>query len=192
MAVVCPECGFDLTPAFFDSPDYGNCRICGSEISVLPFPACFTVPKRIIAQDLHRGEEENSCFHHESKKAVNACTFCGKFLCALCAAELGGDVLCPECLIAGERKGTDLRLERERTLYDSIALTLAVAPAFTLSLTIFGAPAAIYVAIRYWRRPTSIVRKFRWRNWAALGLGLAQVAFWIFVIVVTIARRPVR
>jgi len=159
---------------------------------MLAFPACFTEPSRISAADLKRGENEASCFHHESKKAVQVCTRCGKFLCALCASEFGNDVLCPECLVAGEVKRSDMRLERGRTLYDSIALTLAVAPAMTLTFSIFGAPAALYVALRYWKRPDSIVRRFRWRRWLAAFLGLAQIAFWIFAFVLAFSRRVVR
>ena len=200
MAIACPECGFELREAFFESPDYRACQICGSEVSVLPFPACFIAPKSITAFDLIRADDEASCFHHDSKKAVHSCTRCGKFLCALCAAEVGADILCPECLVAGERPQSggrpdgrsDTRLERERVLYDSIALTAAIAPAFTISLTIFGAPAAIYLALRYWRRPTSIVRRFRWRRYAALLIALAEMAFWIFILVTAIARRPAK
>lgn len=192
MPVSCPECGLDLRPSFFESPDYRDCHICGTEISVLPFPACFTPPPRITPVDLWRGENEACCFHHESKKAVQVCTRCGKFLCALCASEFGDDVLCPECLVAGELERTDSRLERSRTLYDSIALTMAVAPAITISLTILGAPAAIYMALRYWKSPESIVRRFRWRRWLALTLGAGEIVFWVFVLVFTIARRVSR
>jgi len=192
MAIACPECGFELREAFFESPDYRACQICGSEVSVLPFPVCFIAPGQITALDLARTDEEASCFHHDSKKAIHSCTRCGKFLCALCAAEVGADIFCPECLVAGEIHGSDQRLERERVLYDSIALTAAIAPAFTISLTIFGAPAAIYLALRYWRRPTSIVRRFRWRRYAAFLIALTEMAFWIFILVTAIARRPVR
>lgn len=180
MPLACPECGFELRPAYFESPEYRDCQICGGELSVLPFPACFTPPVLISNAELQRSEEEASCFHHESKKAVTACTRCGKFLCALCAVELGSDILCPECLA---KPSKDTRLERERTLYDSIALTLAVAPAFTLSLTIIGAPAALFVALRFWKRPTSIVRRFTWRKYAAVILGLLELAFWVFLII---------
>jgi hypothetical protein len=156
---------------------------------MLPFPACFAPPAKITAVDLRRGENEACCFHHESKKAVHLCSRCGKFLCALCAAEFGHDVLCPECLVAGEQKHSDARLEQRRTLYDSIALTLALAPAFTISFTVFGAPAAVYMAVRYWKQQDSIVRRYRWRRWLALGLGLGEIVFWIFVIGLAVTRR---
>ena len=192
MAVSCPECGLDLRAGFLESPEYRNCHVCGTEISVLPFPACFSAPARITTLDLARAENEASCFHHESKKAVQVCSRCGKFLCALCAAEFGHDVLCPECLVAGEQTRSDSRLEKGRILFDSLALTLAVAPAFTISFTVFGAPAAIYVALRYWKRPDSIVRRFRWRRWVALALGVAEVGFWIFIVITLVlqSQRP--
>ena len=192
MAIACPECGFELREAFFESPDYRACQVCGGEVSVLPFPACFIAPRSITAADLTRTDEDAGCFHHESKKAVHSCTRCGKFLCALCSSGVGSDILCPECLVAGELHASDTRLERERVLYDSIALTAAIAPAFTISFTIFGAPAAIYLALRYWRYPTSIVRRFRWRRYVALLIALAEMAFWIFILVTAIARRPAR
>ena len=182
MALACPECGFELKPAFFESSDFRNCQICGVEVSATPFPACFADSKTITAMELDRGEDETSCFHHDSKKAIADCTRCGKFLCALCAVEVGSDVLCPECLVSGEQKASDPRLERERTLYDSIALTIAILPAMTISLSILGAPAAMYVALRYWRRPSSLVRRFGWRKYAAVLIALAQLAFWAVAI----------
>ena len=189
MALACPECGFELKPAFLESQDFRSCHICGSEISVLAFPACFVEPKKIGAMELRRGEDETSCFHHDSKKAVADCARCGKFLCALCMVEVGSDILCPECLVSGERTAKDSYLERERTLYDSIALTLAIAPALTISFTLFGAPAAIYVALRYWKRPTSIVRRFAWRKYVALVLGLAEIGLWILLVTLGVMQR---
>src|SRR5579862_8755084 len=100
MALHCPECGFELGRQFLESPDFQTCRICGHEISVLAFPACFVAPQIISTADLRREEEEASCFYHESKKAVQACSQCGRFLCALCAAEIGGDTLCPVCIVS--------------------------------------------------------------------------------------------
>jgi hypothetical protein len=70
------------------------------------------------------------------------------------------------------------RLERGRTLYDSMALMAATLPALTVWFSIFGGPVAVYIAIRYWKRPTSIVRRYPWRKWLALALGLAETGGW--------------
>jgi hypothetical protein len=185
----CPQCGWELPPRMFESTDFAPCQICGAELSLLPFRAAFAPKQELRSADMARSEEEAPCFYHESKKAAQSCSRCGRFLCSLCAAEFGSEVLCPDCLVAAARSGQDARLETERTLYDSIAFALAVVPAFTVSFTIFGAPAAIYTALRFRKRPTSLVRRRRWRIWAALLIGLAEVGFWVFAIAVAVTNR---
>jgi hypothetical protein len=153
----------------------------------------------ITRADLERGEEDASCFYHESKKAAHSCSQCGKFVCALCAAQIGEQILCPGCIVAGEkgagkknRSFAADRLERGRPLYDSLALIIAVLPAFTISLTIIGGPAAVYLALRYWKRPTSIVRRYQWRKWLALGLGLAETGGWVWLFTYLALQRQVQ
>jgi hypothetical protein len=187
MALACPECGFELKPYFLESPEYRPCHVCGHEISVLPYPACYVTEQRITQADLRREEEDASCFYHESKKAAHSCSQCGKFLCALCSAQIGEDVLCPSCVVAAEKKS--LRLERGRTLYDSLALYVATLPALTVSFSIIAAPIAVFIALRYWKRPTSIVRRYQWRKWLALGLGLAETGGWLWIFVYLALRR---
>src|SRR5258708_17163850 len=53
---------------------------------------------------------------------------------------------------------TTLFRSQERTLYDSIALALAIFPLITVWGAGIGGAAAIYVAIRYWKKPGSLVR----------------------------------
>jgi hypothetical protein len=200
MALACPECGFELKPYFLQSPDYHSCHVCGFETSVLPYPACFAVQRVITPEDLRRDEEDASCFYHESKKAVQSCGQCGRFVCALCSVQIGNDILCPGCIMSGEKRaaagtapGTDKladRLERTRTLYDSLALIVSLAPILTVWGSLIGGPASIYLALRYWKRPTSIVRRYQWRKWLALGLGLAQTVGWIWLIAyISLQRR---
>jgi hypothetical protein len=195
MALACPECGFELKPHFLESPDYRPCHVCGHEMSALPYPACFTAQQVITVADLRRGEEDASCFYHESKKAVHPCSQCGRFLCALCSAQIGEDVLCPACIVAGEKttrglKTTD-RLERGRQLFDSLALIVATLPALTISFSIVGGPVAAYLALRYWKKPTSIVRRYQWRKWLALALGLAETGGWVWLFTYLALQRKV-
>jgi hypothetical protein len=197
MALTCPECGFELKPHYFESSDYRPCHVCGVEISLRAFPAIFAPPKLISAADLRREEDEASCFYHDSKRALEVCSQCGRFLCALCAAEFGGDVLCPGCIVSGEKgnqsgKSRMERLEKERTLYDSIALMLATLPVLTISLSILGAPTAIYVALRYWKAPSSIVRRNSFRKYLALAFGVAQLTGWVWFLTYVVMRAPRR
>jgi hypothetical protein len=73
-------------------------------------------------------------------------------------------------------------------MYDTVALLLATLPAMLLWPTILTAPASIYVAIRYWRAPSSIVRRSKIRFVLAILLGLFQICFWIAVAILLVAR----
>jgi hypothetical protein len=184
MALACPECGFELKPDFTASSEYRACHVCGHETSVLPYPSCFAQGQTITQADLRREEDDASCFYHESKKAANACAQCGRFICALCSAQIGEQVLCPACVVSSEKASGEKRpgrLERGRTLYDSLSLIVAVFPALTISFSIVGGPIAVYLALRYWKRPGSVVRRYQWRKWLALGLGLAETGGWIWL-----------
>src|SRR5579863_8345909 len=108
MALACPECGIELKPYLLESPDYRPCHVCGHEISALPYPACFVAGQVITQADLRREEEDASCFYHESKRAVHSCSQCGKFVCALCSAQIGEKILCPSCVVSGEKKSSRL------------------------------------------------------------------------------------
>jgi hypothetical protein len=146
------------------------------------FPALF---RRVVpgsAGEVLVVENEASCFYHPQKKAVRPCEACGRFVCALCDCELHGEHFCPACLESGKRKGKIKRLENERTLYDNIALGLALYPLLIFYLTIITAPMALFVALRRWNSPRSIVHPTRIRLVLAVILSSLQIAGWAAVI----------
>ena len=189
MPLACPECGFELKADNTEPQDYRPCNVCGHETLPLLYPAYFVSGPVITQADLRREEEDASCFYHENKKAAHACGQCGRFVCLLCSAQIGDALLCPACVVSGEKKSN--RLERGRTLYDSLALIVATLPAFTVSFSVIGGPVAVYLALRYWKRPGSIVRRYQWRKWLALGLGLAETGGWIWVFTYLALQRRV-
>ena len=67
-------------------------------------------------------------------------------------------------------------VETQRTLYDSIALALATWPLLIFYFVVITAPLSIGVAIYGWKRPLSIVRRSRWRLYAALGISTIEIA----------------
>src|SRR5881396_3173552 len=155
-SLLCTKCNSPLTEGIMNRAELTPCPSCGSPLQVEIFPAFF---KRIAPG--RQGESvmvevESSCFYHPQKKAVVPCEACGRFLCALCDVELDGKHLCPACLESGKKKKTIHSLEDMRMLYNRQALVLAVLPLFITGL------AAIYVAARYWKAPTSLVRPMRW------------------------------
>jgi hypothetical protein len=155
------------------------------------FPAFFQPSASGHAGDPIVMEQEASCFYHPQKKAVVPCDHCGRFLCALCDVELNHQHLCPNCLQSGKKKGKLKSLDNHRVLYDNIAIRLAVYPAISLIfwfLTILTAPAALFIAIRYWNAPPSLLPRTRIRFIAAILVALAEIGSWGYFIWM-IARR---
>ena len=144
------------------------------------FPAFF---RRLTAG--HEGETlmvegESSCFYHPAKKAVLPCESCGRFLCALCDCELNGQHICPSCVEAGKTKGKIKSLQNRRTLYDKLALHTCVFPMIPpfIYFTVLTAPVALYISIRYWNAPRSLVHRTKIRFIVAIIFATLQLAAW--------------
>jgi len=176
--VQCPECQAWLLEGVFNQPDLSPCPACGVPLQVEVFPALFRRINPGQGGETIVVEGEAGCFYHPQKKAVIHCQSCGRFLCALCDCELNGQHLCPACLEAGKMRGKIKNLEDRRTLYDSIALSLAVLPLLIFYFTLITAPVALFIAIRYWNAPRSLVRRTRIRYVAAIVLSSLQIAGW--------------
>ena len=176
--IQCPKCQAWLLEGVFNQPALSPCPACGVALQVEVFPALFRRVNPGQSGEVIMVEGESSCFYHPQKKAVLPCESCGRFLCALCDCELNGQHFCPACLEAGKTKGKIKSLEDRRTLYDSIALSLAVYPMLIFYFTLITAPAALFVAIRYWNAPRSIVHRTRLRYIVAIVIALLQMAGW--------------
>jgi hypothetical protein len=180
--LACPRCNGALPETFFNVSDLQPCPACHNPVRVEVFPALLAAPEVGLAGEALMVEGESSCFYHPAKRAAAACESCGRFLCALCDVDLNGQHLCPACLETGRRKGRLKQLENRRMLYDSMALTLALAPLLLFYFTIITAPATLYVVIRYWNAPPSIVGRGKWRMVVAFIVALVEIAGWILVV----------
>ncbi len=179
--IQCPKClrRLELTP------DWITCPACESVLRIEVFPALLreTAPSQTAEVVLVEGE--STCFYHSNKKAVLPCEACGRFLCALCDCELNRQHFCPVCLEVGKTKGKIKNLENRRTLYDSIALYLTIIPLITLIFwffTIVTAPIALFIAIRHWNAPRSIVHRTKVRYVLAIILATIEIAGWVLFI----------
>ena len=187
--IQCPTCRAWLLEGVFNRPDLTPCRSCGTPLQVEVFPALFRkiLPGQSAQAVLVEGE--SSCFFHPQKKAAVPCAGCGRFLCALCDCELNGQHFCPACLETGKSKGKIKTLENQRTRYDTIALGLAILPVLIFYLTIVTAPMTLFVAIRYWNAPQSIVRRTRFRFILAIVIALLQIGGWTaFLILIATSK----
>jgi hypothetical protein len=186
--IQCPKCQAWLLDGVFNRPDLSPCPACGVPLRVEVFPALFRRVNPGQSGETILVEGESSCFYHPQKKAVLPCQGCGRFLCALCDCELNGQHFCPACLETGKTKGKIKSLENQRTLYDGIALSLAIYPMLIFYFTLVTAPAALFVAIRYWNAPRSIVHRTKIRFVAAIVLALMQIAGWGLLFIMLAVR----
>jgi hypothetical protein len=185
----CPKCQATLLESAFNLPDLAPCPSCATPLKVEIFPAFFRriAPGQNAEAVLVEGE--SSCFYHPSKKAVRPCDGCGRFVCALCDCELNAQHFCPTCLEVGKTKGKIKNLDNHRTRYDSIALALALFPLLIFYFTIVTAPMTLFVAIRYWKAPQSVVRPHRFRMILAIVIALLEIGGWTAVFIGIATRR---
>lgn len=177
--VACPACRFPLPPAFHNAG--GVCPACGQALRVLAFPALYRPPDNAVPAAVSVPGDA-TCYAHADRVALAACDGCGRFMCGLCDLDFGGRHWCSACLQAAREQPGVRRFEARRIRFDGLSLALAFWPGavlFTWFMTLFTAPAALFLAIRYWRRPLSILPRSRVRFVLAIALSVAQIVGWI-------------
>lgn len=177
--VCCSKCGTPVSGRLLNAPTAWPCTHCRTELQVEVFPALFAGSGSIQVGDALLSEGEAGCFFHPGKRAVVACGMCGRFLCALCDIPLAGQRLCPTCVELGRSQGRLTELITHRTLYDQIALSLSIIPLLIFWLTIVTGPIALYVAVRHWKSPTSLLPRTKVRFLVAILMAGLQVMGWV-------------
>ena len=172
-----------MRPEQINTRQLEECPSCSTHQRVDVFPALYKQPLNGTIGQALQAEKEASCFYHSNKQAVITCSTCGRFVCALCDVELNGRHLCPHCFEVGKTKQKIQNLENSRTCYDAIAIHLAILPLLIFWLTIFTAPVVIFICIRYWNAPGSIIARPKWRFIVALVLAMVQLIGWILFFV---------
>ena len=175
----CPQCHKTLDKSQINTPDLTTCPSCKTALRADVFSALYKpLSDDQIGETIKTGKEA-SCFFHPNKKAEVTCAVCGRFLCSLCDLEINTDHLCPLCLEKGRTKRKISNLENNRTCYDTIALCLAVYPLLIFWPTLLTAPIAIFISIRYWKTPSSIIPRTKFRFIAAIGIAGLQIGGWV-------------
>ena len=184
--LLCDKCGTVLTDAAVNTPEPVACPDCHAPLLARVFPAFFRAQAGVRAAESVVSDEDAGCFYHPRKKAVVPCQQCGRFLCALCDLKLDGRHLCPGCVEAGRAANGALALQnglllQPRILHDKLALGLATVPLIPIFLgfTLFTAPVALFLVVRYWNEPRRRpVPSGRGRLILAGLLALGQLAAW--------------
>jgi hypothetical protein len=180
--VACPGCTQPLPRIALNAADLTSCPRCGASVQAFVFPALFSPLSSGSAGERLVLEDEASCFYHPKKRALVICRACGRFLCGLCDLEIDGEHRCPACLEREASRGNLEALENRRTLYDNIAFGLAVLPILTFWITPVTAPIAMYLALRHWKTPSSIIPRTKVRNVLAVLVAGSQIVGWGFVL----------
>ena len=184
--VCCVFCNNAVPPAQLRAWSGGaRCPACRRITETLIFPALLeaNAPKPPALTSDPPAEGEAVCFYSPSRRATRSCSHCGVLISDVWAAQWGSQTVCLKCLEHLREKGKDERFQSTRTLWDNIALAVALVP-FTLIfwfLAFITAPAAVFMTLWHWNSPRTLVPRSRFRLVAALLLGLAQIGAGVFV-----------
>jgi uncharacterized paraquat-inducible protein A len=176
------NCGESIPVQSWNSDQPLQCPRCRLQLWHIAFPSFFQASQGTGKGELLL-EQESSCFYHPEKKAVIICSSCGVFLCALCDIELNNEHLCSRCIQQGKKKGKLKNLEQERTLWDDVALALSLIPLLVWPFTVITAPITLYLIVKHWRSPASILGRTKFRFLLAGFIAFAQMTGWGFLIV---------
>jgi hypothetical protein len=157
------------------------CPSCNDLLRVDAYPALVRSQPAARPGERLQLDQESACFYHPQKKAVVPCSACGRFLCALCDVQVNDQHLCPTCLEIGKTQGKIKNLENHRICYDTIALLVATVSLFLHTLAVFTAPLVIFLTVKYWNAPTSIIPRTKIRFIAAFAMAVVQLVIWIAV-----------
>jgi hypothetical protein len=175
----CTNCNTPLVSGAVNTNSLVACEICSCLMRADVYPALLRplpVGRTGAAVQM---DKEAECFYHPRKKASVPCSFCGRFLCALCDVPLNGQHLCPACLEKGKSNRDIKNLENHRTCYDTVALMLATVSLIFYWFTIITAPIVIFLVLRHWNSPSSIIPRTKIRLILAFILAGTQIAAWI-------------
>jgi hypothetical protein len=175
----CTQCNSPLNRRMVNSNSLTACPACKALLRVDAFPALYrSFPMGQSGETLQM-DKEAGCFYHPRKKAVIPCSVCGRFLCALCDVAFNGRHLCPSCLEKGKSKRKIKSLENHRTCFDTVALLIATVSILIYWITIFTAPVVIFLTLKYWKAPSSIISRSKIRFILASVIAGLQLCGWV-------------
>mgnify|MGYP001819130084 FL=1 len=179
--VSCTKCNSPLPGEMINTYSAVPCPSCAGLLRADVYPALYRESPTGHAGDSLQLEKEAGCFYHPRKKAVVPCSTCGRFVCALCDVAINGQHLCPSCFEKGKTKRKILNLENQRICYDTIALLVATGSILLYWFSILTAPFVIYLTIRHWNSPSSIIPRTKIRFVLAFIIAGLQLSVWIVV-----------
>jgi len=169
----CPQCRGALKVTRYSERIDERCPVCGVEVELLVFPRLFGSPPPPLSPAAT--EAGAVCAFFPGLKAVKVCDECGCLLSEKAAVAWGGGDYCLPCLhrLREERKSTDFVARASLHDHRALALVTWLAP-----FTLFTAPLAVFLLMRYRKDRTTFVPRGKARWWTAMVLALAWIALW--------------
>ena len=185
----CRRCGRVLSDDRIDTASFVPCPQCGDQLLIREYPAARVEQiNQAGSPSVEREETQAGCFYHPGRTAEVVCDGCGRFICGLCVVDFKSQRLCPNCLRQQVEEKEEGVIVRRFIRYDRIALLTAILPIFFWPMTFVTGPASVYMGVRYWKRPVSLVTSGRGRLALAILLGGLQTLGWLAVIVWGLSR----
>jgi len=176
--IVCLRCKQPLNRMVWNTQSMASCPLCRSQFRADVYPAAQGSAAAGAAAEMIETDKEAACFYHSRKRAILPCSTCGRFLCALCDIDFNGRHLCPQCFERGKTDRKIQQLENHRVCYDKIALYVVLFSMLLYWFSLLTAPMVLFMTVRYWNSPRSIVSRTKIRWFAAAGLAGVQLLFW--------------
>ena len=174
----CGNCRTWWSPVLSRETSLLGCPNCNAPTYIAVFPALTREETGGAAEATLTGTE-STCFFHSTKVAERPCDQCGRFMCRLCDIDFEHRHLCPDCLEKSFAKGEVQQFDQEFTYYDTIALGFAGVSLLIFYTSIVLAPMAIFIAIRYWKKPLSMAPRGKGRYVIAIMLSLLSLTLFI-------------
>ena len=179
----CPACRSRLQVGRGVSFFEGKCPVCRREVSVTAFPRLFREWAIAEAADPAR-EGEASCSFFPAERAEKVCDECGCFLSDRAAVSWAGRDLCLPCLHRLREVEKDSGYIGRTRLQDKRALALVT---WLAPLSLFTAPLALYLLLRYRGRPEGFVPRSHLTWWIAFSLAIMWLIVSLVLIVVWVS-----
>jgi hypothetical protein len=164
--LACPKCRRQVPDVYWQGVDVVRCPACEGEFEQVRFPALTAARTVTLAASSQVGEA--NCYFHGQNRAEASCEGCGRYLCSVCCVPFAGQKLCPACL---ENRSDRRKLpEHHRVLHERLALVLAFLPLLFWPLTLVTAPLALGFCFYGWKKPGSLVPRWRKTTFIVAGV----------------------
>jgi hypothetical protein len=151
-------------------------------VHVTVFPALTRGGAAGLPPERVQSDTEAACFFHPQNRAASPCDLCGRFVCRLCEIQADSKIFCPECFASAFKANKINEVDKNRTMYDSVALALSTLPGIFVWPVLFTGPSTIFITIKYWKARGGIIPRTRVRYYLAIMCALAEMTALGFVI----------